>query len=108
MNAGMMLLSAEAFFAVINVVAPAAMIQAIFFANRAADGAAFVQVGDNVKGNCPPVFHHFLFFPNLGELFFVHRAPPPFSSIIRCKLMTNRVNAFKITPDPAKPRAFNG
>jgi hypothetical protein len=77
MNAGMVLLGAETCAAVINVVAPAAMGETIFFTDATANRAGFAKIGDNVAGNVSPVFHHLAFFPNPGQVVFAHHTTPP-------------------------------
>jgi len=72
----MMLLSANAFFAIIDVFTPATMPETLLFAHRPANRACLTKVCDNVAGNCTPVFHDVPLFSDFLQLILAHHAPP--------------------------------
>ena len=67
MNVSVVLLGANAFFAVVSVFAPTASLQALFVADSATNRAGFQEVGYHVAGIGPPIVIHLVFFPNLRK-----------------------------------------
>jgi len=67
MDVRVVLLGADSLFAVVNVFAPTASLQALFIADSATDRAGFQEVGHDVAGIGPPIVIHFVLFPNLRK-----------------------------------------
>ena len=68
MNVGVVLLRADAFLAVIDVITPSAADQTILVADSAADRAGFQEVGDHMPRVRPPVIQHLALFPDLCQI----------------------------------------
>ena len=66
----------------IDIFTPGAAQQQVPFADRAAHRTSFQQLSNNMAGDFPPRFHHFLFFLQLVELFVAHHGQRPPSDIL--------------------------
>ncbi len=65
MHFGVVVLGAGPFLAKINVLAPTAMHEVFPLPDRAAGGARFKQIGDNMAGNAAPSFENLVLFSDL-------------------------------------------
>jgi hypothetical protein len=68
MNVHVVAVSADAFLAKIDVLAPAAADKVLFVAHGPADRARFQQLSHDVPGVGPPVVQNLVFLPNFGQI----------------------------------------
>lgn len=70
MNVGVVLLGAKTFLTEVNVFAPAAASETVFFADGAAYCASFKEIGHHMPGVLAPFLHHLLLFPDFRQFVF--------------------------------------